>query len=121
PRVAYTRDVRSSVCSAGKPLVAVAIALLEDRGLVDVDRPVASYWPEFGRHGKGDITVLDVLLHRSGLDLRDIERDWRAYRDWDGVMKGIVDAKPTYARGTLASQPMGFGWILGEVVRRVTR
>src|SRR5215471_16592691 len=52
PRVAFARDVRSSVCSAGKPLVAVAIALLEYRGIVDVDRPVAFYWPEFGRHGK---------------------------------------------------------------------
>src|SRR5262245_61739589 len=47
PPVAYTRELRSSVCSAGKPLVAIAIALLEDRGLVDVGRPVASYWPEF--------------------------------------------------------------------------
>lgn len=118
--LAFTPEQRSCVFSAGKPLVAIAIALLEDKGLVDVARPVAFYWPEFGLAGKGDITVLDVLLHRSGLYLRDIERDWRRYGDWDAIMSRIAAAEPAFARGTLAYQPMGFGWILGEVVRRVT-
>ena len=96
------------------------MALLEDRGQVDVERPVAHYFAEFGRNGKSSITLLDVLTHRSGLYLREIERDWRHYGDWDRVMARIVDAEPYYPRGTLAYQPMGFGWILGEVVRRVT-
>lgn len=118
--IAFTVEQRSCLFSAGKPLVGIAMAVLEDRGVVEVERPVASYWPEFGRAAKGEITVLDVLLHRSGLYLRDIERDWRHYGDWDGVMSRIAAAEPTFARGTLAYQPMGFGWILGEVVRRVT-
>jgi CubicO group peptidase (beta-lactamase class C family) len=120
PMLPFTRERRSALCSAGKPLVAIAIALLEDRGLVDVNLPVAWYWPEFAALGKDDITVLDVLLHRSGLYLQAIERDWRHYGDWDGVMVRIVEARPAFARGTLAYQPMGFGWILGEIVRRVT-
>lgn len=119
PRVDFTPELRSGLFSAGKPLVAMAIALLEDRGLVDVERRVASYWPEFATQGKNDITVLDVLLHRSGLYLREIERDWRHYGDWNAVMARIAATAPTFARGTLAYQPMGFGWILGEVVRRV--
>jgi CubicO group peptidase (beta-lactamase class C family) len=118
--VAYTPETRSGLYSAGKPLVAVALALLESRGVIDVERPVAAYFPEFARNGKADITVLDVLLHRSGLYLRHIEADFRHYGDWDGIIERIVAASPTFPRGTLAYQPMGFGWILGELVRRVT-
>lgn len=115
-----TPEQRFCVHSAGKPLVAIATALLEERKHIEVERPVADYWPEFGREGKEAITILDVLLHRSGLYLRDIERDWRSYGDWDGIMARIASAKPTFERGVLAYQPMGFGWILGEVVRRVS-
>jgi CubicO group peptidase (beta-lactamase class C family) len=118
--VAYTPETRSGLYSAGKPLVGIALALLESRGVVDVARPVAAYFPEFARNGKADITVLDVLLHRSGLYLRNIEGDFRRYGDWDGIIERIVAATPVFPRGTLAYQPMGFGWILGELVRRVT-
>lgn len=120
PKLPFTPETRGGLFSAGKPLVAIAIAALEARGVIDVSRTVAGYWPEFARAGKEGITVLDVLLHRSGLYLRGIEGDWRRYGDWDGVMARIADASPTFPRGTLAYQPMGFGWILGEVVRRVT-
>jgi CubicO group peptidase (beta-lactamase class C family) len=120
PPVAFTREMKSCLFSAGKPLVAIAIAILESRGLIDVGRPVAAYFPEFGSNGKADITVLDVLLHRSGLWLREIEQDYRRYGDWEGVMARIAAASAAFPRGTLAYQPLGFGWILGEVVRRVT-
>ncbi|HXX66921.1 MAG TPA: serine hydrolase domain-containing protein [Polyangiaceae bacterium] len=118
--VEFTPALRSCVFSAGKPLVAIAVARLEHLEKIDVERPVASYWPEFAAAGKGDITILDVLLHRSGLYLREIERDWRHYGDWDGVMARIAAAAPAFRRGTLAYQPLGFGWILGEVVRRIS-
>lgn len=121
PRREYTKELRGGLFSAGKPLVGLAIALLESRGLLDVGKPVAAYWPEFARNGKGELTLLEVLTHRSGLYLADIEREWRRFGDWDGVMARIVDAKPRFSRGTLAYQPLGFGWILGEIVRRITQ
>jgi CubicO group peptidase (beta-lactamase class C family) len=120
PRRPFTPEQRSCVFSAGKPLVAVAVALLEQLGAIDVERPVAAYWPAFAREGKSAITLLDILLHRSGLYLRDIEADWRGYGDWERVVSRIAQHTPSFARGTLAYQPMGFGWILGEVIRRVT-
>ncbi|HEV8547586.1 MAG TPA: serine hydrolase domain-containing protein [Polyangiaceae bacterium] len=120
PPLPFTPAQRSCLFSAGKPLVAVATALLEHRGELDVERPVASYFPEFARAGKADITLLDILLHRSGLYLRDIERDYRHFGDWERVMSKIADHEPSFPRGTLAYQPMGFGWILGEVIRRVS-
>ncbi|NIN09890.1 MAG: serine hydrolase, partial [Gemmatimonadales bacterium] len=55
------------VMSASKPVVAFSVAVLEDRGHLDVDRSVSHYIPQFKREGKGEITVLDVLTHRSGV------------------------------------------------------
>jgi CubicO group peptidase (beta-lactamase class C family) len=66
PKRAFTSEQRSCVFSAGKPLVAIGLALLEQRRAIDVERPVAAYWPEFARQGKSAITLLDILLHRSG-------------------------------------------------------
>ncbi|MCK6548183.1 beta-lactamase family protein [Myxococcota bacterium] len=118
--VEFTPSTRMGLFSAGKPLAAIAIARLEELGLLAVEDHVAKYWPEFTGAGKSEITILDVLLHRSGLQLREIEQDWRSYGDWDGIMRRIERAAPRYPRGTLAYQPMGFGWILGELVRRVS-
>ncbi len=116
----FSAETRSCLFSAGKPLAAIAVALLESRGLLDVSRPVAAYFPEFGQNGKSEITVLDVLLHRSGLWLREIERDYRSFGDWQLILSRVAAAAPVYPRGTLAYQPFGFGWILGEVVQRVS-
>jgi CubicO group peptidase (beta-lactamase class C family) len=119
-RLEFTRERRSGLFSAGKPLVAIAVAVLEQRGTIEVERPVSFYWPEFGHAGKAQITIIDILLHRSGLYLRELEGDWRSFGDWERIMARIAAAEPTFRRGTLAYQPMGFGWILGELVRRVT-
>jgi CubicO group peptidase (beta-lactamase class C family) len=108
------------VMSASKPLVAFAIAILEDRGLVDVERPVAHYVPEFGSAGKGEITVLDVLTHRSGVIVPHLWDSHTMWPDWDRVQQTIWDARPRYRRGTPAYHPYEFGWILAEIVRRVT-
>lgn len=120
PRTPFTTTQRSCLFSAGKPLVAIAIAVLEQARAIDVERPVAFYFPEFAAAGKADITVLDVLLHRSGLYLREIERDFRRFGEWDSIIARIASTPPAFPRGTLAYQPLGFGWILGEVIRRVT-
>lgn len=118
-RVPVTDATPFQVMSASKAAVAFAVAVLEDRGLLDVARPVAHYVPQFGRQGKGDVTVLDVLTHRSGVL---VPRLWNApevWPDWDRVQEEIWNAPPRYRRGTLAYHPLEFGWILGEVVHRV--
>lgn len=108
------------VMSVSKAVVAFAIALLEDRGLVDVDAPVARYFPAFAARGKGDITVLDMLTHRSGLLLESLVGRPELWMDWDGLVGAIADARPEHRRGTLAYEAYAFGWVLAEVVRRVT-
>jgi CubicO group peptidase (beta-lactamase class C family) len=117
--VPVTADTPFQVMSASKPIVAFSVAVLEDRGLLDVERPVSHYIPEFGREGKEDITVLDVLTHRSGVL---VPRLWNApemWGEWERVQEEIWRSPPRYHKGTLAYHPLEFGWILGELVRRV--
>src|SRR3954447_3142275 len=63
PRTASTSQV---VFSCTKGVVATALLILLDRGQLDLDAPMARYWPEFGEHGKGDTTVRHVVSHMSG-------------------------------------------------------
>ena len=117
---AVTPQTRFQVMSASKPFVTFAIALLEDAGQVDVGAPVARYIPEFADNGKQDITVLDVLLHRSGVLMEAFTATPDDWWDWNNVVRAMADAKPRFARGALAYSPAGFGWILGELVQRVS-
>jgi CubicO group peptidase (beta-lactamase class C family) len=107
------------VLSAGKPLAAVAIALLEDRAALDVAAPIADIVPEFGAHGKGGITILDVLTHRSGILMPGLVARLELWEDREAVLEELIAIRPTYKRGTLAYAPYEYGWILSEVVFRV--
>lgn len=118
--VAVTSATRFAVFSASKPVVALALAMLDDRGQVDVGAPVAKYWPAFAANGKGELTVLDVLTHRAGVFTPTLVQNARAWGDPEAVRQALIDATPRWPRGTLAYQPYEYGWILGEVVRAAT-
>jgi CubicO group peptidase (beta-lactamase class C family) len=121
PAEPVTSATTFQVMSASKGVVAFAIALLEDRGLLEVCAPVARVFPEFAANGKEEITIADVLTHRSGLLLEDLVRQPSLWGDWDAVVSSMARARPEYRRGTLAYESHAFGWVLAEVVRRVTR
>lgn len=78
-KVPWTADTGAMVFSATKGLAATVIHRLVDRGLLSYDAPVAEYWPEFGANGKSEVTVSDVLRHRSG---RRTSRGWTRTRSW---------------------------------------
>jgi len=107
------------VYSSGKPLAAIAIVMLEERGLLDIEAPIAKVIPEFSRHGKGDITTLDVLTHRAGILVPSVYTDYRLVADRASVLGRLVDARPMYKRGTFAYMPTEFGALLCEIVQRV--
>jgi CubicO group peptidase (beta-lactamase class C family) len=113
-------DTPFPVLSAGKPMVAMAIALLEERGLLALEAPIARVCPEFGRHGKDEITTMDVLTHRAGLRMLDLINQPRLWHDREAVLNHLIETKPVYKRGTFAYMAYEFGWILSEVCRRVT-
>lgn len=105
--------------SAGKAVIAIAIGMLEERGLLDATQPVARYFPEFAAGGKQDITLVDVLTHRGGILMPEFCARFEDWADWDKVVAAMVAAEPSLRRGTLAYHPLEYGWVLSEVIRRV--
>ncbi len=120
PAVAVTPSTRFQVFSASKPVVALAIAMLEDRGLVDVNAPVARYVPDFAANGKAELTVEDVLTHRAGVFTPELMASPRDWGNEEKVHAALVQATPRFPRGALAYMPYEYGWILAEVARAVT-
>jgi len=114
-----TPETLFPVYSTGKPLAGVAIAILEDRGLLDIKAPIADVFPEFSKNGKDTITTLDVLTHRSGVLLPHLAGKLEVWKNKEEMRRQLADAVPVYKRGTLAYQPGEFGAILSEVVSRV--
>jgi CubicO group peptidase (beta-lactamase class C family) len=108
--------------SVGKPLTALAVHLLAHRGLLDLDAPIAHYWPRYARRGKSQITPRQVLAHSAGVALSTgwIVTEMAAMRSWRLSVKLAEWAKPTSAPGTrFQYHVISFGFILGELVRRV--
>lgn len=105
------------IYSAGKPIAAIVIALMEDRALLDVTAPISDLLPEFAAHGKEQINTLDVLTHTAGIL---IPSSYTLDPEKLLVWQMIVEAKPMYSRGTFAYMPLEYGIILNEIVLRVT-
>lgn len=117
----WREDTLASVFSGSKGLTSTCVHLLADRGELDLNAPVARYWPEFAQAGKDDITIAMVLGHRSGVIGPREPMDWREVTDWDSVCERIAAAEPWWEPGTAQGyHVVTFGFILGEVIRRVT-
>lgn len=117
----WRRDTVTLLASATKGLVAAAAMLLVDRGRLDLDTPIAEYWPEFAAAGKADIPLRWVLGHRSGvvavdppLTLPDLEKH-------AAVSDALAAARPAWRPGRAHGYHcLTMGWLVGEVIRRVT-
>lgn len=117
----WRENTLASVFSGTKGLTSTCVHLLADRGEVDLSAPVAQYWPEFAAAGKQDITIASVLGHRSGVIGPRTPLHWRDAADWDRVCEQLALSEPWWEPGTAQGYHMvTFGFILGEVVRRVT-
>ena len=117
----WQRDTLVNVFSVGKGLIAVCTARLIGERRLDPETPVARYWPEFGAAGKGAITLRQLLSHQAGLPaLRDPLPDG-SMLDWP-VMTGALAAEPPWwPPGSGHGYHVNtFGFLAGEVIRRVT-
>jgi len=116
----WKQDTMAMSFSTSKGITSTLVHLLADRGLIDYDAPVADYWPEFAAAGKGRITVRELLSHRAGLArLRPIIDDASRILDWDYMVEALADA-PSDGRRSSAYHAFTYGWLAGELVRRVT-
>ncbi len=112
-------DTLFTVFSTTKGVTATAIHLLADRGKLDYDTPIAVYWPEFGAHGKENVTVRQALTHTAGIPQMPYCVEPNDLSDWDGMCAAIADLQPLWKPGTRTGyHSVTFGWILGEVARR---
>lgn len=123
PSQDWNRDTVSLVFSCTKGATALCAHILVAQGLLELDKPVADYWPEFAANGKGAITVRMLMQHAAGLPAIAFaspvpEGGWA---DW-GLMTSLLAAQaPWWEPGTAYGyHALTFGWLVGELVRRVS-
>lgn len=116
----WERETLVNVWSTTKGATALCAHLLADRGELDLDAPVAMYWPEFAAAGKGGILVRHLLSHRAGLaGLRELHTIEDLY-DWGLTCAALAAEEPWWEPGTQSGyHAMTYGFLVGEVVRRV--
>ncbi|MGW1977564.1 serine hydrolase domain-containing protein [Streptomyces sp. NPDC001889] len=117
----WERETLVNVWSTGKGPTALCAHLLADRGLLDLDAPVAAYWPEFAAAGKDGVLVRHLLAHRAGLaGLREPHSLEQAY-DWELTCSRLAATAPWWEPGTRSGyHTLTYGHLVGEVVRRIT-
>lgn len=107
--------------SIGKAATATVVHVLAERGAFSYDTRVAELWPEFAAHGKGAATVRHVLTHAAGVPGVPADTTAADLCDWDKMCAAIADAEPWWEPGAeVGYHAYTFGYILGEIVRRVT-
>lgn len=107
--------------SCAKAFTAAAVFKLVEEGRIELDAPVARYWPAFGVKGKQAATVRHVLLHQAGIPWRGTYRQIPLWPSWALLTRSVANLEAEYSPGEKnAYHALNYGIILGEVVRRVT-
>lgn len=121
PPQPWTEHTLVNIYSTTKGVSAICIQRLVDQGLLELDRPVSSYWPEFGAAGKSEITLRQVLSHQAGLAGLRERLPSAALYDHARMAAALAAAEPLWEPGTKHGyHAQTFGFLLGELVRRVT-
>ena len=117
----WDRDTIVNVWSTTKEITALAVLMLVDRGLVDLDTPVATYWPEFGQAGKEAIEVRHLMAHTSGVSGWEQPFVVEEMYDWETSVARLAGQAPWWEPGTASGyHAQNQGHLLGEIVRRVS-
>ncbi len=118
----WQRDTLAMCFSTTKGVASTALHVLADRGKLDYDAPVATYWPEFAQAGKQGVTVRHVLTHSAGLHrMRTLVDGARRMLDWEHMVDALARAAPAYEPGTRNGyHGLTYGWLVGELIRRVS-
>lgn len=119
-REPWQEDTLVNLFSSGKPVLAVVVLQLVQEGKLALDTEVAEYWPEFAAAGKGEITVRQLLAHRSGVSALGESLPSESLYDWQRMVTALEQQLPWWQPDTAHGYaPMTYGWLLGELVRRV--
>lgn len=117
----WQRDTIVNVFSTTKAIAALCAHILVDRGQLDLNAPVARYWPEFAQAGKDSIPVHYLLSHRAGLAALRPPLPTEALYDWPRMVNTLAAEAPWWKPGSQSGyHAMTFGYLVGEVVRRIS-
>jgi len=117
----WTRDTITNVWSTTKTVTSLAALMLVERGQLDVDAPVAAYWPEFAANGKQDVLVRHVMSHTSGVSGLDQPAVPEDLYDWEKSTARFAAQAPWWTPGAASGyHALNFGHLIGEVLRRIT-
>ena len=120
-RTPWAADTISIVFSSTKGATALCAHMLASRGKLDLDAPVAKYWPEFAQSGKEHITVKMILNHQAGLPAVREPLPQGAYANWNLMVNTLAKEAPFWEPGTRNGyHALTIGWLVGEIVRRVS-
>ena len=117
----WERDTIVNVWSVTKAMTALTAHVLVDRRLLAVNAPVAEYWPEFEQAGKAKVTVRHVLAHQAGLAAIRMPLPRDAFYDWACMTGALAAETPWWEPGSTSGyHALTFGFLVGEIVRRIT-
>ncbi|MFE9457520.1 serine hydrolase domain-containing protein [Streptomyces californicus] len=117
----WDRDTLQLVYSVTKGATATAAHMLAERDMLDLDAPVATYWPEFAANGKAGIPVRWLLSHQAGLVALDEPLPLAEALAWDPMAAALAAQRPLWTPGTAHGyHGRTWGWLVGEVIRRVS-
>jgi CubicO group peptidase (beta-lactamase class C family) len=118
---AWGRDTTTLVYSATKGATAILVHALAEAGVLDLDAPVADYWPEFAAGGKGSVTVRMLLTHQAGLPVPTVGLTREDLFAGSPVAAALAAQQPLWEPGTAHGyHALTIGWLLGELVARAT-
>lgn len=116
----WAKDTIANVFSTTKGLTALVALRLVDRGLLDLDAPIARYWPELGA-GRGGAPVRWLLSHRIGLPALREPMPTEAFFDWAKMTTALETEAPWWTPGERhAYHAITYGWLVGEIIRRAS-
>jgi CubicO group peptidase (beta-lactamase class C family) len=117
----WARGTLQLVYSATKGATAAAAHLLAQRGALDLEAPVAEYWPEFAANGKAEIPVGWLLSHQAGVVALDRAVPLAGALAWEPMVAALAAQRPAWTPGTAHGyHGRTFGWLVGEVIHRIS-
>jgi len=117
----WAENTAAIIFSVSKGILAICAYVLAQERRLDFDAPVGRYWPEFGAHGKAAITVRQAMSHRGGVPCLDIDLTKEEVIAWEPVILAIEKQQPPYSPDAgHVYHALTYGWLVGEVIRRVT-
>ncbi|MBW2385654.1 MAG: beta-lactamase family protein [Deltaproteobacteria bacterium] len=118
---AWQHDTLVNAYSVGKGVAAMLLLASVEAGEIDLDAPVARWWPEFAAQGKGEVTVRQLASHQAGLPAVRKRLPEDAWLDWDTMCSALADQRPYWEPGTDHGYHTNtFGFLIGELIRRAT-